>query len=197
VEGVAVTPVGRAEIEMLMVLLNPFAATAETVVCWPEAPVVRVRLVGLMVREKSGGGAAVTLSVRAAVWDSEPEVPVTVRVLELVAAVAAAVRVMVCGAPGVTVTDAGAAVTPVGRPERATATEEAKPLIATAVTVTCCVVAPSVRAIDVGAAEREKSATALELEPQPMPVKARQFRANSQRLNMRMRELEFFSRARV
>ena len=67
VEGVAVTPDGRAEIETLIDLLNPFATVAETAVCWPEAPAVRVRLVGLMAMEKSGGGAAVTLRVKVAV----------------------------------------------------------------------------------------------------------------------------------
>ena len=67
VDGETATPDGRGEIETLTELLNPFAAVAEIVVCWPEAPVVRARLVGFMAMEKSGGGAAVTLSVTVAV----------------------------------------------------------------------------------------------------------------------------------
>ena len=67
VVGVAVTPAGSAEVDTPMVLLNPFAATADTIVCWPKAPVVSVRLVGLTLKEKSGGGAAVTLSTKVAV----------------------------------------------------------------------------------------------------------------------------------
>ena len=94
VAGEAETPVGGADSEMLTVLLNPFAAVAETVVCWPEAPMVRVRLGGLRVGEKSGGGVAVTLSEKVVACESEPEVPVRTMMLELVAAVAFAVRVI-------------------------------------------------------------------------------------------------------
>ncbi len=116
-------------------------------------------------------------------------------VLVLVAAVAAAVRVMFCGVPGFKVMDAGAAVTPVGRPERTTAAEEVNPLIAVVETVTCWALAPAVKAIAAGAAEREKSAAGAELELglQPVAVKARQLRAMIHRLNVRMMERLFFS----
>jgi hypothetical protein len=182
---------------MLMVLLNPFAAVAETVVCWPEAPVVRVRLVGLRVREKSGGGAAVTLSEKVVVCEREPEVPVRVIMLEFVAAVALAVSVIVCCVPGVTVNDAGTTVTPAARPEISTTTGEVKPLIGVAVKATGWVLAPAVMAMVAGAAEREKSAIALDDELQPMTVKARLLRADRQRLKIRMREFGLFLMARV
>ncbi len=64
---------------------------------------------------------------------------------------------MVCGVPGFAVMDAGAALTPMGRPARTTATEEEKPLIAVVVIETFWVVAPAARAIAIGAAERERS----------------------------------------
>jgi hypothetical protein len=71
------------------------------------------------------------------VWESEPEVPVSAMLLALVAAVAAAVRLMLCGVPELTVMDTGAAVIPAGRPESTAATEAVKSLIAVVVTVTC------------------------------------------------------------
>ena len=197
VEGVMVTPVVGADSETLTGLVNPFEAVADTVVCWPKSPVVRVRVVGLRVREKSVGGAAVTLSEKVVVCESELEVPARVMVLELAGAVVIAVRVMVCGAPGVRVTDVGAAVTPVGRPEIVITTGEMKPLIAVAVTVTCWDFAPAVIAMVAGAAEREKSAITLDVELQPMMVKARPMSANRQRLKLRMRELELVLMARV
>ena len=123
----------------------------------------------------------------------------SVKVLVLVAAVAAAVRVMLCGAPGFTVTADGVAVTPAGRPERTTAVEAVKLLIAVAVTLTCWALAPAVRAIVAGSAEREKSAAGagLELELQPVAVHARQPRARIQKLKMLRVEEEFFCKVRV
>ena len=123
----------------------------------------------------------------------------SVMVLVLVAAVAAAVRVMLCGVPGFTVMDAGAAVTPMGRPERTTAAEEVKPLIAVVETATCWALAPAVRAMVAGAAEREKSAAGagLELGLQPIVVNARQPKARIHWLNERMLEGKFFLKIRV
>ena len=122
VDGVAVTPAGRAESEMLTVPVNPLAATAEIATCWPEVPVVSESVFGLAAREKLGVGAAVTLSVMLAMCESDPDVAVRMRVLELADAVAPAVSVTDWGIPGLSVKDAGFAETPAGRPERTTAT---------------------------------------------------------------------------
>jgi hypothetical protein len=115
-------------------------------------------VVGLRPREKSGGGGATaTLRLSVAVCESEPEVPVNVMLLELAATVEAAVKVMVCGVPGVTVGEEGVAVTPVGRPVMATATPDVKPLIAVTESVVETPVAPPVMLSVVGLRAREKS----------------------------------------
>ena len=74
------------------------------------------------------------------------------------AAVAAAVRVTVWAVPGVRVSVAGLAVTPLGSPVMATATGLLKELIAVARTLTFEPVSPATSATDVGETEREKSA---------------------------------------
>jgi len=131
VDGAAVTPVGNPVSEMPTVPLNPFTAATDTAVDCPKAPVVRLRLVGLIVSVKSaGGGAAVTTNLIVAVCDNDPDVPVNVIVLELAAALAAALNVTLCGVPALTVSDAGFAVTPAGNPAIATLTAELNPLIA-------------------------------------------------------------------
>src|SRR5216683_828400 len=203
VDGEAVTPGGRPESEMFAMPVNPLTATAETAVCWPGAPVASARLVGLRLSRKSGAGATVTLSVKLAVCEREPDVPVNVMVLGPADAVPSAVIVTVCGVPGVSLSDAGVAVTPAGRPEMTTDTGALKPLIAVVVAETCWLPAPAVRAIVVGKVEREKSAMvlaalpALSCEPQPMALKARQFRVKSNRLKLTMREIGFCSAPRV
>jgi hypothetical protein len=73
------------------------------------------------------------------------------------AAVAAAVRVTVWAVPGVKVSVAGLAVTPLGSPVMATATVLVKELTAVARTLTFEPVAPATRDTDAGETEREKS----------------------------------------
>jgi hypothetical protein len=110
-------------------------------------------------------------------------------VLVLAKAVAVAVRVIVCDAPGATLNDAGAAVTPAGIPERATATGELKPLMAVTVTVICWVAPPAVKAIVAGVADREKSPGALDCFVQLVTLQATQIRVSSPWLRMRRLEL--------
>lgn len=125
------------------------------------------------------------VSVNVAVWESEPELPVSVMVLVPAAADADAVRVIACDAPGATVTDTGAAVTPAGKPETAIATEELKLLMAVTVTMTCWVTPPAFKAILVGATEREKSPLALDCLVQLVTLQATQLRRSSQRWKTR------------
>ncbi len=61
-----------------------------------------------------------------ALWLSDPEVALKVTVAVVAVAMEAAVRVTVCGVPGVTDRDPGAAVTADGRPEMLMATVELK-----------------------------------------------------------------------
>ena len=72
----AVTPVGRPERERAMVPANPFSGVTVTVK-FPPAPNEIVCEPGAAVTLKSGGG--LTIRITAAVFDSEPLVPVTVR----------------------------------------------------------------------------------------------------------------------
>jgi hypothetical protein len=86
-----------------------------------------------------GGGvpAVATVSARAVVCDSVPDVPVTVTLVLPAAAEAAAVRVALCATPGCSERVEGAAVTPEGRPVKATDTLPLKPFAAVAVIDTC------------------------------------------------------------
>jgi hypothetical protein len=91
--------------------------------------------VGERVRVKSGGGEMVAVTV--AVCESIPAVPVRVNiVLPAIAAVEAA-NVTVWAVPGVSVSMAGCAVTPVGKPVIATDTVLVKPLTGVALMLTC------------------------------------------------------------
>ncbi len=195
VVGATVTPTGNPETETLTAPLNPFTAVAVTAVAWPSAPVVSVRLVGSIASEKSGGAAAVTLTTKLAVCESEPDVPVTVTVPELVAAVAAAVNVIVCVAPGLNVTEAGVAVTPAGSPVSVTATGDENPWIAATEIVTVCPAAPPVKSMVDGVAVSEKSSTALELELHPPRFKTITLNANNQQL--KAQTVDLFAKARV
>jgi hypothetical protein len=65
-------------------------------------------------------GGAATVSARVAVWLSEPEVPVKTTLALPGWALLAAVRVTLCGVPGVSESEAGLAVTPAGNPLSAT-----------------------------------------------------------------------------
>ncbi len=94
-----------------------------------------------------GGGVVepeLTVSASAAVWLSEPEVPVKTTFAVPVAAEADADRLTCWPVPGERVNVDGVAVTPCGKPERVTCTEPMKPLAATAITVTDCAAPPAV-----------------------------------------------------
>jgi len=69
----------------------------------------------------------------------------------------AAVSVVLCAVPGVNVSVAGFAATPLGSPVIATATVPLKPFAAVARTLTGEPVAPAVRVNDVGKIVSEKS----------------------------------------
>ena len=73
----------------------------------------------------------------------------------------------VAATPGVSVTEAGLAVTPVGNPEIPTATLPVNPLIAEAITLMVCPDAPAVSASVVGVAVREKSGAGANVDPPP------------------------------
>jgi hypothetical protein len=73
------------------------------------------------------------------------------------AALDAALSVTFCAVPGVNVSVAGFAVTPLGSPEIATVTEPVKPFTAVASTLTGEPAAPAVMFSDVGEIVSEKS----------------------------------------
>jgi hypothetical protein len=125
--------------------------------------------VGDRVREKSGGCGTEIVRETVAAWLNAAEVPVKVIVELPAAAVAAAVSVTVAATPGLNVTVAGLALTPVGNPEIATATLPVNPLVAVAVRLTVCAAAPAVIVSVVGAAAREKSGAGVGIDPPPPP----------------------------
>lgn len=84
-------------------------------------------------------------------------VPVTVTVAFAAAAVPAAVSVIFCAVPGVSVRLEGLAVTPEGSPLSDTFTEPAKPFSADAFTENACPIAPAVSARLAGDVVKEKS----------------------------------------
>ena len=98
-----------------------------------------------------GGVAAETVSVSVAVCVRLPEVPVKLTVDVATAALDDAVSVVLCAVPGVRVSVAGLAVTPVGRPVMATVTGAVSPLDGLALTLTAVPVPPAVRLSVVGA----------------------------------------------
>jgi hypothetical protein len=127
---------------------------------------------------------------------------VIVTVPELVAAVAVAVSVIVCVAPGIIDTDAGFAVTPAGKPEIVIAICALYPFTAVDVTVICCVAPPAVNAALAGVTASVKSCTTLTVEPHPPAVSAtqpniRQPSPNNQRPIPPQRESRLFSKTRV
>lgn len=122
-------------------------------------PPVRLTDVGETEREKSAAGAAAATVIAAVpLWLRDPETPANVMFADVAAALAAAVRVTVCAVPGVTVNEAGLAVTPAGSPEIVTATGEVKPPLATAFTLNCAPDPPATSAAVVGETVIEKSA---------------------------------------
>jgi hypothetical protein len=158
VAGLAVTPAGRPDMETATVPLNAFAAVASTLVLAPAAPADMVREAGERVREKFAAGAAVEMVTATVIeWVSDPEVPLRVSVALPAAAVDAAVSVTLCAVPGVSVSVAGLAVTPVGSPLIESATFPVKPFAGTAFTLICFPAPPAVRATVAGVAVNEKS----------------------------------------
>jgi hypothetical protein len=137
VAGFAFTPVGSPVIVTETVPLKELSAVASRLTGEPVAPATMVSDLGETVREKSGTGAAETASATVAEWLRVPEEPVSVTVALPVAAAEAAVSVTFCAVPGVNVSVAGFAVTPVGSPVTATATIPVKPFAGTALTLIC------------------------------------------------------------
>lgn len=70
-------PVGDIEAARLMLPVNPFKLITASVEL-PEEPAGIVKLLGLTVIAKSGGGAGLTVMVTLATWDDGPLVPETV-----------------------------------------------------------------------------------------------------------------------
>ena len=87
--------------------------------------------------------AAVTVKATVAVCVKVPEVPVKVTVALPTVAFAAAVSVTLCAVPGVSVSVAGFAVTPVGSPLMVTITVAVNPFVGTASTLTDFPVLPA------------------------------------------------------
>jgi len=116
-----------------------------------------------------GGGSAVTVSAKFAVWVKLPDIPVTVTVTFPLVAVDEAVMVTFCGVPGVSVSVDGAAVTPDGSPPIATVMLPANPLAAVALTATVFPEAPAVTFTVEGEAVREKSAVGVGVPPPGLP----------------------------
>ena len=103
------------------------------------------------------GGAAATVRASAAVCVNEAAVPVNVTVAFPVAALPAAVRVTFCGVPGVRLKLDGSAVTPDGRPLKATWTVALNPFAGSAFTEITSPVAPCVNVRLGGVRVRVKS----------------------------------------
>jgi hypothetical protein len=156
--GLAVTPAGSPLSVTTTGLEKPLIAPAVTEIGTPVAPAVRLNDAGAAVRVKSPAAAALAMvSVTLAEWLRPPDDPVKVRVALPAAAVEAAVIVTFWAVPGVSVNAAGVAVTPAGRPMRATATGPENPLTALAVTLIGIPAAPAIRLRDAGDAESVKS----------------------------------------
>ena len=133
--------------------------------------------VGERVRVKSGGGEMV--AVKVTLWESIPEVPVRVNIVLPSIAAAEAVNVMVCAVPGVSVSVAGCAVTPLGKPVIAMDTMLAKPLAGVALTLICGDVPPGVRVTVVGRADKEKSGMNSDGDPPLQEVRTRPMRVEN------------------
>jgi hypothetical protein len=98
-----------------------------------------------------------TVSASVAVCDSALAVPVKVTVDDPVVAPMLAVSVTFCAVPGVSVSDAGSAVMPAGRPVMLTATGEAKPAIAATCRESAVPLVPLTSVCDVGVTVKTKS----------------------------------------
>ena len=123
----AVTPLGRPEADSVTDPVKPFRLVC-VMVLLPLLPGLTISEVGEAERVKP-----LTISVMVVVWVNEPEVPVTVMVLEPRVAVVLALKVtelldVVGFVPKL-------AVTPAGRPEADRLTDPVKPLTGLTVTV--------------------------------------------------------------
>ena len=158
VAGCAVTPLGSPAIATFTVPVNPFAGTAFTLICCPPPPGTSETLAGEAVRLKSAtGGGAETATATAAEWLKAPDVPANVTMAFPATALAEALTVTVCAVPGVKLSVAGCAVTPLGSPAIATFTMPVNPLAGTAFTLICCPPPPGASETLAGVAVRLKS----------------------------------------
>jgi hypothetical protein len=145
-EGFTVTPAGKPVIATCTLEENPLVGVAvtETVEARPFA--IRANDAGLMLSEKSGGGAEAACTesepCALAVWPLTVVVKVTVAVV--VAAEEAAVSITVRATPGVSDSVAGEIVTPVGSPDTATVAAPV-PAGAASSREACCSPAPAVK----------------------------------------------------
>jgi hypothetical protein len=155
--GFAVTPAGKPLSATPTVPLKPFSALADNCTGCPAAPIVTLKDCGLTASEKSAAGAT-TVSASEALCVRLPDVPVNVTVADTGAVPLAAVRLKVAAVPGVSVSEDGWAVTPGGKPERATDTLEENPFAAVANTDTVEAVPFAVRLKLAGFTLSEKSA---------------------------------------
>ena len=122
--NVAVTPLGRVEVESVTDPVKPFEGVT-VIVLLPLVPCFTVKLVGEAESEKLGAAGAAMVSEMLVVWVSVPETPVTVTVLVPVVAVLLALKVrtldpVVGFVPNV-------AVTPLGRAEVESVTDPVNP----------------------------------------------------------------------
>jgi len=159
-EKVAVTPVGRPETARFTRPAKlPIAETVTTV--FADAPLASPIDVGVALRVKPGG--VVTFKLIGTAACRLPLAPVRVRVDGATLAEAAAVSMRAAVPPAKTAVGANAAVTPAGRPERASVTLPVKPLIAATCTVVFADV-PATSATD-DAAPNVKPGTAVTVKP--------------------------------
>jgi hypothetical protein len=115
--------------------------------------------------EKSGDSAvAEMVAITVAELLRSPEVPTKVTVTLPAAAIEAAVSVTFCAVPGINVSVAGLADTPVGSPVIATITVPVKPFIGTAFTLICCPAPPATSVTFAGVEVSEKPGVDAEFE---------------------------------
>jgi hypothetical protein len=157
VAGVAVTPEGSPARVTVTGLEKPLTALAVTLTGHPAAPGTSVSELGDTVSVKSGGGVTEMVAATVAVWVSAPEAPDKVIVAPPAAADEAATMERFCAVPGVKLSVAGCAVTPLGNPEMVTATVPVKPFTGAAFTLIVWPVCPATSAIVAGVEDKEKS----------------------------------------
>jgi len=157
-DGLPATPEDNPLRETLTLPVNPFSAFAVTETDFPVLPAVRLRFAGATVREKSGVAAAAAI-VKAIIaeWVRLPDFPVSVIVAVPALALVPALSVRFLPVPGVSVSIAGLAITPVGSPDKETLTLPVNPFSALAVIETDFPMLPAVRLRLAGATVSEKS----------------------------------------